>query len=213
MISHCFFADDALFFLKASKENCECMRSILDDYCFASGHEANLKKSGICFSKNSSVDDIEMVCNVLGIASNPSLGIYLGLPVIWERSKHNALAFIKDRMTRKIQGWKGKILSQAGREVMIKSVVNVVPSYVINCFKLPSKTCKELDSMVANFWWGQQGNEGRVHWVAWQKLTQSKNEGSQRMKVALVSEILLISTRLFWVNWLGGSSLALVILG
>ena len=50
---------------------------------------------------------------------------------------------------------------------MIKLVVNVVPSYVMNWFKFPNKTCKELDSMVANFWWGQQGSEGKIHWVAW----------------------------------------------
>lgn len=60
---------------------------------------------------------------------------------------------------------------------MIKSVVSVVPSYVMSCFKLPNKICRELDGMVANFWWGQHGSEGKIHWVAWQKLTDSKREG------------------------------------
>lgn len=106
-----FFADDALFFLKASEENCLCMRSILDYYCFASSQEANLEKSRIFFSVNSSVEVKDMVCDVLGVASSPSPGVYLGLPAIWERSKCNALSFIKDRMARKIQGWKGRFLS------------------------------------------------------------------------------------------------------
>ncbi|KAF7812835.1 TMV resistance protein N-like [Senna tora] len=37
IIFHCFFADDALFFLRASPENCELMRNIILDYCYASG--------------------------------------------------------------------------------------------------------------------------------------------------------------------------------
>lgn len=44
VISHYFFADDALFFIISSKENCDVMKELLDIYCFASGQEANLQK-------------------------------------------------------------------------------------------------------------------------------------------------------------------------
>lgn len=30
--------------------------------------------------------------------------------------------------------------------------------------------CISFDSMLAKFWWGQKGNEGKVHWKAWSKL-------------------------------------------
>ena len=44
-------------------------------------------------------------------------------------------------------------------------------------FQLLVKLCDELNVMCARFWWGQIGNERRIHWKNWKVLTQSKNEG------------------------------------
>lgn len=87
MISHCFFADDSLFFLRATKENCINMKRILEEYCLASGQEANLDKSGIFFSANSGEDVKNMVCNCFEIPCCQNPGVYLGLPSIWEICK------------------------------------------------------------------------------------------------------------------------------
>ncbi|KAF7841384.1 receptor kinase-like protein Xa21 [Senna tora] len=51
-----------------------------------------------------------------------------GLPTLWETSKVVALAFVKDKFLNKIQGWKKRILSQAGREILIKAVASFAPS-------------------------------------------------------------------------------------
>lgn len=47
----------------------------------------------------------------------------------------------------------------------------------MNCFKFPKKTCMELDSLISDFFWGRQKEEGRIHWLAWHKLTKSKRQG------------------------------------
>ena len=39
------------------------------------------------------------------------------------RNKKSNFNFIKERVWRKLQGWEEKLLSQAGREVLIKAVV------------------------------------------------------------------------------------------
>ena len=44
-------------------------------------------------------------------------------------------------------------------------------------FQLPVKLCDELDAMCARFWWGQVGEERKIHWKSWIFLTQSKKEG------------------------------------
>ncbi|KAF7822570.1 reverse transcriptase [Senna tora] len=139
-LTHAFFADDAMFFLKASRQNCEVMKDILNSYCEASGQLANLDKSCIFFSENIPPGIRDEVCEVFGIdvASNP--GKYLGLPVMWGRSKREALGFIRSKIQRKIKGWKQNLLSQAGRE-------------------------------------GQKNEEGKIHWLAWDKLTKAKKEG------------------------------------
>lgn len=48
------------------------------------------------------------------------------------------------------------LLSQAGREVLIKVVANVIPLFAMSCFKFPRKTCDSLDGAIAKFWWDIQ---------------------------------------------------------
>lgn len=153
------------------------MKEILNNYCAASGQESNLDKSGVYLSGNACVDARSMVHACLEICPSDNAGIYLGMPAVWERSKHNTLIFLKEKIIKKLQSWRGKFLSQARREIMIKSVVSAIPSYVMNCFKLPNKTCKELDGLVARFWWGQHDHGGKMHWTAWSNLTKSKKCG------------------------------------
>jgi hypothetical protein len=43
-------------------------------------------------------------------------------------------AYIKDRVWQKINSWSGKCIFKAGREVMIKSFLQAIPSYVMSIF-------------------------------------------------------------------------------
>ena len=44
-------------------------------------------------------------------------------------------------------------------------------------FQLPVKLCNELNAMCARFWWGQVGNERKIHWKNWDLLSKPKKEG------------------------------------
>jgi hypothetical protein len=54
----------------------------------------------------------------------------------------------------KVDGWRAKSLSQAGRLVLIKSVAAAIPSYAMSTFLLPKSICSQLDKVFKNFWWG-----------------------------------------------------------
>lgn len=108
-LSHCFFADDALFFMRVTVENCAEMRRLLDVYCKASGQEVNLDKPGLFFSANTSLNVKEDICQCLCICDQNDPGLYLGLPAVWERAKASALRFVVEKVRRKMGGWKQKI--------------------------------------------------------------------------------------------------------
>ena len=76
---------------------------------------------------------------------------YLGLPPLVGRGKRKAFNQIKDQVGRKIVGWKGKLLSNAGREILIKAVGQATPTYTMSIFKLLDLLCKDLNSMMGNF--------------------------------------------------------------
>ncbi|KAF7814503.1 reverse transcriptase [Senna tora] len=82
-LTHCFFADDSLFFFEASHENCSSMKAILDLYCNASGQLANLDKSCLFFSPNTPLNVRRDLSDCLGIGDVENPGNYLGLPVVW----------------------------------------------------------------------------------------------------------------------------------
>ncbi|KAM1594766.1 hypothetical protein PS2_001104 [Malus domestica] len=94
--------------------------------------------------------------------SNP--GDYLGMPAIWGRSKRQSLAYVNGRVLGKIQGWKQSAVSLAGNEVLIKAVIQAIPTYPMNLFKFPAAVYKDLDSLSAGFWWGDTGGKKRIHW-------------------------------------------------
>ena len=63
---------------------------------------------------------------------------------------------LKEKLARKLAGWKEKLLSRDGKEILIKAIAQAVPTYTMSCFKLFDFICEERTSMVRNFWWGRR---------------------------------------------------------
>ena len=114
---------------------------------------------------------------ILGVPAIRQYEQYLGLPALVGRAKKQSFIYIKERVWKKLQGWKEKLLSQAGREVLIKSVIQAIPTYTMSCFKLPKGLIKELEILKRKFWWGYNGGYRKIHWVKWDRLCEAKEFG------------------------------------
>ena len=86
---------------------------------------------------------------------------YLGLPAVVGRNRRASLNYIKDRVWNKLQGWKEKRLSQVEKEVLLKAVVQAIPTFAMRCFKLPVGLCREIETLIRKFWWDKEEREGR----------------------------------------------------
>ena len=84
---------------------------------------------------------------------------------------------IKERIWKKLKGWKEKLLSQVGREILVKVVIQAIPTYTMSCFKMPKGLIYEIECLIRKFWWGYRGEQKRIHWISWEKLCLPKNEG------------------------------------
>lgn len=76
---------------------------------------------------------------MLGVLAIKQYKKYLGLPSFVGRAKYASFSEIKERVWSKLKGWKEKLISQAGREVLIKSVAQAIPTYAMSCFHLPTR--------------------------------------------------------------------------
>ncbi|GAU25475.1 hypothetical protein TSUD_71290 [Trifolium subterraneum] len=169
---------------KAEDENeALVMKNILSTYEFASGQSINLQKSEVYFSKNVSAPIKNSIASLLGVQQVMGTGKYLGLPSMVGRSRKATFKFIKDRIWKKINSWSSRCLSQAGREVMIKSVLQSIPSYIMSIFLLPHSLSEDIEKMLNSFWWGhnQEHSKG-IHWLSWERLTMHKNAGGLGFK-------------------------------
>lgn len=117
------------------------------------------------------------IIETLGVREVDRHEKYLGLPTIIGRSKKAVFACLKERIWKKSQGWKEKLLSRARKEVLIMAVAQAIPKYMMRIFRIFDGLIDEMHSIMAKFWWGSNGVERKIHWNRWELLCLPKSMG------------------------------------
>ena len=86
-VNHLLFADDTMFFVRASHDSAVTLQSILRSYGDASGQAINVDKSSLTFSRKTPTELKERVKAILNIKKEGGVGKYLGLPEQFGRKK------------------------------------------------------------------------------------------------------------------------------
>ena len=115
------------------------VNEVLQTYANASSQCINMEKSSVFFSSNTPASQKVEIVSVLGVKEVEWFESYLGLPTLVSRAKYQTFSFLMDRVWKKLQGWKGKLLSKARKEVLIKAVAQSIPTYAMEFFQLPLK--------------------------------------------------------------------------
>jgi hypothetical protein len=63
----------------------------------------------------------------------------------------------------------GKPRTQAARTTLIQSVAAAIPTFTMSTFLLPKTLCKEIDTLLKNFWWGFQKQKHNLTPQAWKE--------------------------------------------
>lgn len=172
-----FFANDSVLFCRAIQVECQKILDILAVYERGSGQKINREQTNIFFSSNTLQPTQACIQHLLGVLAIRQYDKYLGLPVLVGREKKRSFIYLKKRVWKKLQGWKEKLLSIAGREVLIKVVIQAIPTYTMSCFKFPKGLIKELEVLIKKFWWGYNDDTRKVHWVSQERLRETKEMG------------------------------------
>jgi hypothetical protein len=107
---------------------------------------------------------------------------YLGMPIYIGRSKNQTFQFLQDKVWKKLKGWKEKHLSFAGRATLVKVVAQAIPTYIMSSFLLPKSFCDHMENQICKFWWGNNVDKRKIHWVNWKKTCKAKSKGGMGFK-------------------------------
>ena len=136
-----------------------------------------MDKSSIHFAKGCRQSLREVIKDELDVHNESLSEKYLGMPTDVGASTNGAFKYIKDRVWKKVQGWLEQCLSSGGKEVLIKSVAQAIPTFSMSCFKLPRGLCQHINGLLWNFWWGSKDGKRRTCWVAWDEMIKPKCMG------------------------------------
>lgn len=181
-ISHLFFADDCYLFVKATEVEADNMKRILNIYESISGQQINFGKSTVVFSPNTKVEDRTKFCDKLGVTEIDKPGNYLGMPMVISRNRVATFSFLLDRVDQKLQEWGNKILSKAGKVLLLKTSAQTVPNFWMSLMLIPLKVCDGIQKKINAFWWGKNNSNGGIRWLSWDKLCQVKEAGGLGFK-------------------------------
>ncbi|KAM6548720.1 hypothetical protein CsatB_020396 [Cannabis sativa] len=104
--------------------------------------------------------------------------LYLGLPNIIGRKKNAVLGFLKTKVIARINSWDGKLLSRADKEILLKTLVQSLPTYAMSVFLLLLGTCNEIEKLMALLWWKSSSSKGKgIIWRSWDCMAAHKYDG------------------------------------
>ncbi|KAL0409703.1 UNVERIFIED_CONTAM: putative mitochondrial protein [Sesamum radiatum] len=153
----------------------ETIASILNIYAWASGQTINFRKSTVVFSRNIDSNLWNFLPTILGIRREERHDKYLGLPSCVGRSKTDIYHNIRERVWKRIGNWNEKFLSQVGKKILIKAVLQAIPTFSMSIFKIPDSILRSIQSSIADFWWHNR-HQRKIHWIAWDRICKPKKE-------------------------------------
>uniref|UniRef100_A0A2N9HXU9 CCHC-type domain-containing protein n=1 Tax=Fagus sylvatica TaxID=28930 RepID=A0A2N9HXU9_FAGSY len=156
-----------------------------------------LPKSKVFFSPNVNPNLRQHLCSILGVSSTPNLGKYLGFPLRSNGRSTRDFDFVVEKVQAKLSSWKAKLLSPAGRVILVQSVTSAIPAYYMQNVALPIRVCSNLDKLNRDFLWGSIDDRKKMHMVSWDKVCRSRDLGGLGLYSTKARNLALLAK----LNW------------
>jgi hypothetical protein len=170
------YADDTLLFSSCGDREIRNLKIVLMLFEQVSGMRINFNKSE-CIPLNLDASQIHEVAHVLNYPIGSLPFKYLGVPTHFEKLEREDLQPIIDKLIKRVDGWRGRLLAYSSRLVLIKTCLASIPVYLLSFIKFPKWVVKLLESQMARCLWNNTSDCHRYHLASWQHVTMLKDYG------------------------------------
>ncbi|XP_062075740.1 uncharacterized protein LOC133779855 [Humulus lupulus] len=95
-----------------------------------------------------------------------------------KRMKKEDYKALKDKLLKRLEGWKLRLMSYARCTTLVKSVSLRIPIYNMSACRVPLSMCTEMDAVIKKLWWtGSLENDKFRASKNWDSLYQPKAAG------------------------------------
>jgi hypothetical protein len=163
------YADDAAVFAAPTSLDIEHLHRILNFFGECSGLKINMSKTEIYPIRLPSETVMQLLPNFPGKVCNFP-GKYLGLPLHVRRLRKIDVQPLLEKIGARIPGWKGRFLTTAGRETLVKTVLSAQPIYHMTAFPELKWLIRKIDRIRRSFLWRGEtpdkvyGGHSLVNW-------------------------------------------------
>ncbi|KAG9447948.1 hypothetical protein H6P81_014076 [Aristolochia fimbriata] len=128
--------------------------------------------------------------------------IFSGQNVNWTKSGGRCSKVlwqpIIDKCQRRLEAWKGQLLSKAGRATLIKATLAGIPNYWLSLIPCPVEVAKKIEAIQRRFLWCGTSNEFEYPLVKWKDICKAKEDSGLGIKKVKLMNSAMLS------KWPGG---------
>jgi hypothetical protein len=88
---------------------------------------------------------------------------YLGVPLHYSKLRRLDLQPIIDKIIKRIVGWRGRLLSYAGRVTLLRACLASIPIYLLSIVKFPRWAIDMINTHMGHFLWDNTEEKHRYH--------------------------------------------------
>ncbi|XP_016165230.1 uncharacterized protein LOC107607841 [Arachis ipaensis] len=174
-LSHLQFDDDTILFCPLEEETVRNYKRLLRCFEVMSGLSINFDKSSL-IPVNCSQEWASQMCRLLGCQAANLPVKYLEINLGANPRLVKTWKPLIDKVEEKLSLWKAKVLSKARKLVLIKFVINSLPTYYLSLYKMPVTVAKKI-SLQRRFFWGKDDGQPGLALVKWEMIQASKKLG------------------------------------
>lgn len=192
------YADDTAVVANANVSTMATLKIIFRIFTKLSGLRVNFAKSSFV-PFNLSSENVSLVKSLLGCSLTTLPMNYLGMPLTVQRPNRQCFYPLIEKIEKRLEGWKGKLISRGGRLQLINLVMSSIPVYFMACFRLPKWVINQIDKIRRDFLWKRnEGPSQGVHLISWDAMSPEDmgwiwHPGSRDKKCFTAFEVVVVT--------------------